>query len=589
MSDRSLRQFLHELRTRKVFRVAGVYAVVGFVVVQVADIIFPALHLPDWTITLVVVLALLGFPVALVLAWAYDLTPDGVRRADAAPAAAASAGRGRRTAGLGIGILVGLVAFGGIVYLTATGDDDGNGDGATAAIRSIAVLPFENLSVEEENAFFAAGMHDEVLTHLGRIADLRVISRTSVRPYAGSSRGMREIGRELGVRAVMEGSVQRQGDQIRVTAVLIDAETDQQIWAERYDRSLDDVFRLQTDIALAIAGALEATLTAEERRRVERAAPTEDLEAFRQYVLGMGHLDQRTEPAMRRAIPFFERAIARDSAYAEAWAALANAHTLLHDYGYADAADVLPAAEAAVQRVMELAPELAYEPLAGVHMARGDWDEALRWLRRAVEVQPGSADGQSWRSWVSLLQGLPREALEAATAAVQIDPFHPESVSNLALSYLASGASQSGLNALRNRPEGRPEFTTDHFYEGWLLFDLGRYPEAARVLSGLEAEWADQGPRALLALALVAMGDEPQARSLLAEIEARDDRFSTGLVLLALRDPEAALESLGRVEEWGRYWPTLALRYLPAHLWDPVRPDPRFRALLDQLDRGTRR
>jgi TolB-like protein len=581
----SLRRLFHELKDRQVFRVATVYAVVGFVVVQIADIVFPALQLPDWTVSLVVALALLGFPVALVLAWAYDLTPEGVRRADAAPPEPADPAirpGGRLTAGVGLGVLVGLIGFGGVVYMT--GRD--TGEGAEASIRSIAVLPFENLSLEEENAFFAAGIHDEVLAHLGRIADLRVISRTSVRSYAGSPKSMREIGRELGVRAVVEGSVQRQGDQIRVTAVLIDAEADRQLWADRYDRSLEDVFQLQTDIALAIAGALEATLTPEERRRVERSAPTEDLEAFRQYVLGMGHLDQRTHDSMRRSIPFFERAIARDSTYAEAWAALANAYTLLHDYGYMGLQEALATAQPALARVMMLDRELAYGSMAGLHMTRGDWSDALRALRLAAEVQPGSADIHSWRSWVSLLLGRTEEALEAARTAVEIDPFHPESVSNLAFSHLANGDATAALDALRNRRDGRPAFTTDHFYEGWALYQLGRHAEAREVLSGLETEWAGEGPRAILALSLIAVGDRAAARGVLSEILEREDSFAAGVVLTGLGEPEAAMEAFGQAEDWGRYWPILAVRYLPADLWGPVRGDPRFEQLRAERDRA---
>lgn len=584
------RRLIHELKNRKVFRVAVVYAVVGFMIVEVADIVFPALHLPDWTVTLVVVLALLGLPVAVVLAWAYDLTPDGVKRAapglgttvaDTSPAARDDSTDSRLVAGVGIGVIVGLIGFGAAVYVTGSAESE---DAPAMSIRSIAVLPFANLSVEEENAFFAAGMHDEVLTHLGRIGDLQVISKTSVQPYAGTSKGIVEIGRELGVRAVMEGSVQRYGNQIRVTAVLIDAATDQQLWAESYDRGLEDLFALQTEIALAIAQALEARLTPEERRRVERSAPTEDLEAFRQYVLGIGHLDQRTESSMRRSIPFFERAIARDSSYAEAWVGLADAYILLHDYGYA-VGDVLPLAEDALSKVMALDHELAFASQAGLHMTRREWPEAMGQLRRAVEVQPGSANAHSWRSWVALLLGLREEGLEAARVAVDLDPLHAEAVSNLALSLMANDDGEAGLTAARRIGEIAPEFTTGPLQEGMILYRLGQFPEARDLLDGIEAEWAGEGPRATLALAHIAVGDTAAGRDLLPEIEAAGDRFATGLVLTTLGETEDALQAFDEVEELSP-WPVLVLRYFPPELWDPVRGDPRYDRLLREVDRN---
>ncbi len=246
-------QLIKELSRRNVFRVALVYGVVTWILIQVADVVFPAIGLPEWSITLIIAFLAVGFPIALIFAWAFEITPEGVKlekHVDRAKSITQQTGRKLDFAMIGF-LAIALAYF--MFTHDWSGDDEEAADAAEVVIPTeaalalgVAVLPFDNLSEDASNAFFAAGVHEDVLTYLSRVADLRVISRTSVENYADSDLSLPEIGRELGVSHVVEGSVRRAGDRVRVSVQLIDAATDEHVWAENYDRTLDDIFAIQT-------------------------------------------------------------------------------------------------------------------------------------------------------------------------------------------------------------------------------------------------------------------------------------------------------------------------------------------------------
>src|SRR5438445_3375109 len=251
--------FFKELQRRKVYRVAAAYIIAAGFIIQVGSAVFPAWELPNWTLRLVVVLLLVGFPIALILAWAYDVTPQGIR---ATPTTSAPGTHRRRN-------LIMLIATG-VVVSAAAGFFLLPRGSAHKIDKSIAVLPFENLSDEKENAYFADGMQDDILTNLSKIGDLKVISRTSVMSYRDGTRNAREIGKALGVSTLLEGSVRRSGNKVRINVQLIDANSDQHIWANDYDRDVTDVFAIQTDLAQKITDALQAKLSSSEKSRIER-------------------------------------------------------------------------------------------------------------------------------------------------------------------------------------------------------------------------------------------------------------------------------------------------------------------------------
>lgn len=274
----SVTGFFDELKRRKVYRMAVAYAIVAGGIIQLASAVFPAWELPNWTLRLTVVLLLGGFPLALVLGWAFDVTAQGIQATPAvAPTNQPGAAPGHRKRNifllLGLGLVISAVAG---FFLLPHAD-------ATRVEKSIAVLPFQNLSDKQENAYFADGIQDDILTNLAKIGDLKVISRTSVMAYRNKPGSVRDIGKALGASAILEGSVRREGDRVRVNVQLINAENDQHIWAEDYDRQLKNVFAIQSDLARDIANALHAKLSPNEVERMT-TKPTENGEAYLAFV-----------------------------------------------------------------------------------------------------------------------------------------------------------------------------------------------------------------------------------------------------------------------------------------------------------------
>src|SRR6266568_2548058 len=301
--------FFEELQRRKVYRVAAAYIIAAGFIIQIGSAVFPAWELPNWALRLVVVLLLVGFPVALILAWAYDVTPQGIQ---ATPTAPGTHRRRNIIALIAIGLAISAVA-GFFLFPRASG---------RSVEKSIAVLPFQSLSDEKENAYFADGMQDDILTNLSKIGDLKVISRMSVMSYRGDGvRNAREIGKALGVATLLEGSVRRAGNRIRVSVQLINANDDEHIWAEDYDRDLTDVFAIQTDLAQKIASSLQAKLSRSEKARIDRM-PTQNPDA---YLLFIQAHDYANRPDMFRdtslkAEQLFEQAIKMDPNFAAAFA-----------------------------------------------------------------------------------------------------------------------------------------------------------------------------------------------------------------------------------------------------------------------------
>src|SRR5262250_1726493 len=283
--------FFEELRRRKVYRVAAAYIIAAGFIIQIGSAVFPAWELPSWAFRLVVVLLLVGFPIALILAWAYDVTPQGIR---ATPTLTTVGSNRRRNVIMLIGIGV-IISAGAGVFLWPRVS-------ARKIDKSIAVLPFQNLSDQKENAYFADGIQDDILTNLSKIGDLKVISRMSVMSYRGDGvRNAREIGKALGVATLLEGSVRRVGNRIRVSVQLINANDDEHIWAEDYDRDLTDVFAIQTDLARKIASALQAKLSPSERARLDRQ-PTKDSDAYLLYLQAHDYAnrpDRLREPSLK--------------------------------------------------------------------------------------------------------------------------------------------------------------------------------------------------------------------------------------------------------------------------------------------------
>jgi len=454
-------RFFAELKRRKVFRVAAVYGATGFVVLQVADLLAEGMELPSVVLKTTTFLVLLGFPIAMVLAWALELTPDGVKKTDPAEdgeiEAIVSQPAGRRWPA-GILALVGIVALvTGAWWVgrsTAPGDREAvaassgaKSPGTAATGRdtevlklayadldadgrpSLAVLPFADMSQAGDQEYFADGMTEELLNALAKIREIRVGGRTSSFAYKGQDKDLREIGEELGVQYLVEGSVRKQGDRLRITAQLVDATDNFHLWSESYDRTIDDVFAVQEEIAGAIAEELQVSLGLDEDEVL--VAPTGDLDAYELYLTGRARMRERGE-GVAEAVELFEATVARDSSWAPGWAGLAQAYSLVPYYGDFESDEEeeaswpasLEAAERSANRALAIDPRNAAAEVAlgNVYRDRWEWAAGEQHYLRALEIDPDDVEAHQQYAELLAATGRLDEALRSARRAVALDP-----------------------------------------------------------------------------------------------------------------------------------------------------------------------
>src|SRR5262249_15940277 len=442
--------FFEEVQRRKVYRVAAAYIIAAGFIIQIGSAVFPAWELPNWTFRLVVVLLLVGFPIALILAWGYDLTPQGIR---ATPAPPMSRPRLRRNLIMliGTGVIISVAA--GFFLLPRVS--------ARKIEKSIAVLPFQNLSDEKENAYFADGIQDDILTNLSKIGDLKVISRMSVMSYRGDGvRNAREIGKALGVGSLLEGSVRRVGNRVRVSVQLINADDDEHIWAEDYDRELTDVFAIQTDLAQKIASALQAKLSPAEKERLDRQ-PTQNSDAYLLFIQAHDYANRpdQLRDELLKAEELFEHAIKLDPKFAAAFAGLSTVESwMYHNF------DPTPARRERARRNAEEALRLQPNLPEG-HLALGlsyyygdrDYERALAELEIAKDDLPNEAQAYMVIGAVQRRQGKWSESSANLEKAAALDPKNAMILDQLALNYIAlrnfEGADKTVDRAITAAPQ----------------------------------------------------------------------------------------------------------------------------------------
>src|SRR5881409_1797914 len=455
-----------ELKRRNVIRVAGLYLVGAWLVVQVAGTVLPMFGAPEWLPRTIVVLLAIGFVPAVIFSWVFELTPEGLKRdEDVAPERSITPQTGRRMDRTIIVVLVlalGYFAFDKFVLTprreaALVSSAVPNESRSVIPAKSIAVLPFENLSEEKANAFFTEGVQDEILSHLAKIADLKVISRTSVMQYkSGAPRNLREIGQQLGVAHVVEGSVQRAGGKVRVNAQLVDARNDAHLWAQTYDRDLADVFAIQSEIAKAIADQLQAKLSPAEKKAIEQP-PTTDLAAFDLYsrakslILTAG-FSATQEPDLRKAIELLDEAVKRDPSFFDAYCQLAYAHEYLYAVLGSDHTPArLALAEAAVQSATRLRPDAAEAHLARAqYLYNGlrDYAGAVAELQIARRGLPNDPRLFELTGYILRRRGQQEEGLRNLERAAELDPRNFNTLQQIALSYQALGRYAETIAAL---------------------------------------------------------------------------------------------------------------------------------------------
>jgi TolB-like protein/Flp pilus assembly protein TadD len=486
------RNFFFELKRRKVYRVAIAYIVAAWVLAQVATQIGPFLEIPNWGIRLILLALALGFPIALILSWAFDLTPQGIIRTDDAAPAVPRA--------------------------------------LPVPDKSIAVLPFENLSDDEANTYFADGIQDDILSSLAKVADLKVISRTSVRQYRGGSRNLREIGAALGVAHVLEGTVRRAGKRVRVNAQLIDARTDAHVWADTFDREITDLFTLQSELAERIATALRANLSAREKASLQ-LHPTADLDAYDLYLRardlfrwsGAGDPRENGEEALR----LLAQALDRDPQFALAHALASRFHAELYWFGYDRSNDRLTRAKSEAETALRIHPELgdARLALAYYHYYGGhEYDLARKQLALAQQATPNDAEVWDGAAAVDRRQGRWQEAVANFEKAWQLDPRNASVIWNLAETYACLGRY---ADAKRVFAQGLTVNPQAHFFAlAEAAIDLKKDGDLARLSAALESiphEFDPGGAVTTVAVRLNLMKREyGQARQILERASHRE-------------------------------------------------------------------
>jgi TolB-like protein len=576
--------FWTELKRRRVPRVAAAYAVAAWLTVEVSSVVLPAFGAPEWTLRAIIILALLGFPVALVIAWAFQMTPEGPKRDDEVDREENTGDP--RSNRLNVITIAFLVLAAGIFVVARMVPPET----ATHDRKSIAVLPFENMSGDVANDPFTIGIHDDLLTHISRIGSIKTISRTSVLRYRDTAKSIPEIAEELGVATILEGGIQRAGDRVRINVQLIDTMTDEHLWADTYDRQLtaSNVFAIQTEIAVAIAAALQATLSSEEQRRLEYA-PTENLAAMEAYYLGKQLLEERSRESLFAAVEYFEKVIELDPKYALAHSGLADAYMLLPEYTPTiDMVEARETSEAAADRALELGPEEP-EVLASAGWNRlihyYDWPEAERLLRHALAIEPNNAGALHWLSHVLSWQGQHAEALVAAERALEVDPHTTLMAMNLAYIRTDSGLFDQAIAGLHRSMEEDPDYPELHG-NLWLAYlRAGRPADAANsIVTWANATGRNAGGAGQVGQAFVRYGETGEMQTLPEELVALMEfgLEDLGQVYAFVGDTDRSLAALEEgYEQRSGSRSVLSMKINPGY--DFFRNKPRFIALLERL------
>jgi TolB-like protein/Flp pilus assembly protein TadD len=579
------RNFFSELKRRNVYKVAIAYGVVAWLLIQIATQVFPFFEIPNWTVRLVVLLMAISFPIALILAWAFELTPEGIKRTeDVGPSQPhARGGAWIYIAIVGAALSIALFFVG---RYTAPAISEA---GPKLPKKSIAVLPFDNLSRDPDNAYFTEGVQEEILTRLAKVGDLKVISRTSTQRFKSAPHDLRQIAQQLGVMHVLEGSVQKSADQVRVNVQLINALTEVHLWADTYDRKLTDIFAVESEIAKTIADTLQAKLTGSEQHAIA-LRPTANHEAHQLYLKGRYFWNKRTADDFKTAISYFRQAIDKDPAFALAYAGLADTYLLLPAYAVASPQESVPKAKAAAEQALKLDNTLG-EAHASLGQALFAFDlnliEADREFRRAIELNPNYATAHQWYA-IGVLTPLGRfdDAISESRRALELDPLSLIINADLGTVLFNARRYDEAIEQLRKTVEMEPDFYYAHWQLGQALEMKGMINEAIAEYEKATRLNDDPLPLGLLAHLYAKLGKRDKALEILLRLrEVSTQRYvapyTFALIYLGLGQKDEALQFLERDYE-DRDGYNIAFVKIDRFL-DPLRGDPRFEALVQKV------
>ena len=577
------KNFFAELKRRNVYKVAIAYAVVAWLLMQIASQIFPFFEIPNWAVRLVVLLLVIGFPVALILAWAFELTPEGLRRTEVADELPKKSARSR--AWIYIVIVAGAISVGVFFFGRHTATSKQSGLTEVPA-KSIAVLPFVNMSADKNDEYLSDGISEELITALSKITGLQVKARTSSFAFKGKSEDIQKIGELLHVSHLVEGSVAKAGNRLRISAQLIQASDGNHLWSDTYDREMQDIFAVRSDVAQQVVQALQVKLGVEATRALTQK-PTENLKAFQYYMQGRASTQRRTRDDLLAAIRYYQKAIEEDPNYALAYAGLADAYGTLGFYGYIAPIEARRKQEEAARKALALDENLAeaHAALGAAYMAFAPSDFSLgdRELRHAIELSPSLALAHSYLGNSLVRQGRVDKGLEEYLRARELDPLASNFARNVAMPYYLKRDYVRALDLLRQANELGPAFTST-----WEIGVFIQNKLLDETLAELEKAKGERKNDSILiydtGMVYAAQGKRAEALQIIKELE---EISGTNLsqahwiakIYATLNEKEMAFSWLERGLATG----AVGVFYKDEPVWDPIRSDPRFDTLVEKM------
>jgi TolB-like protein/Tfp pilus assembly protein PilF len=520
----------------------------------------------------------------------FEITPQGIKRTETADAMP-SATRRKKHVWIYV-VVIGAAISIGLFFLGRYSAGNKTASPAGISNKSIAVLPFDNLSRDPDNAYFAEGVQDEILTRLAKVADLKVISRTSTQHFKSAPDNLPQIAKQLGVAHILEGSVQKSGEQVRVNVQLINALTDAHLWGDTYDRKLTDIFAVESDIAKTIADALQAKLTGSEKNSIAKA-PTTSPDAYELYLKGRFFWNKRSGVDLRKAIDYFNQAIAKDPNYALAYAGLADSYMLLPNYGGASTKEAVAPARAAVTKALELDDSLAeaHASFGLLNTLELHLEQAVGDFERAIQLNPNYATAHHWLMLGQLALGRFDQAIAEGKRATELDPLSLIINADFSWAYFCARRPDQAETQARKTLEIDPRFFLAHYYLGGISQFKGRLNEAISEFQKAVELNNDAYSLAMLGRAYARAGKKDEAQKILARMnEEAKSRYiapyAWALIRLGLGEKERAIDELDRAYQTGDTNYLFVIKVDP--LLDELRGDPRFDALVQKIVAGKR-
>jgi adenylate cyclase len=577
------KHFFAELKRRNVYKVAIAYAVIAWLLMQIATQVFPFLEIPNWAIRLVIMLIVIGFPIALVIAWAFELTPEGLKRTEFADELPKKVPRSR--AWIYVVIVAGAISVS-LFFLgryTAISKQSGLTE---LPAKSIAVLPFVNMSADKNDEYLSDGISEELITALSKITGLQVKARTSSFAFKGKNEDIQKIGELLHVSHLVEGSVAKAGNRLRISAQLIQASDGNHLWSDTYDREMQDIFAVRSDVAQQVVQALQVKLGVEAKRALVQK-PTENLKAFQYYMQGQAYAQRSTREDLLTAIHYYEKAIDEDGEYALAYAGLADAYAVLGGRGYIAPQEGRRKSEDAARKALTLDDNLAEAHVAlglvYLQFAPSNFSLADRELRRAIEFSPSLATARQYLGLSLVRQGRLDKSFEEFLKAHELDPLSSIIARAQALPYYLKRDYPRALELLRQANELGPGFTTT--WEIGVYIQNRLFDEALAELEKAKRKRTSD-PILIYSTGMVyaAQGKRAEALQITKELEemsgaSLSEAHWIAKIYVGLNDKETAVSWLERGLAAG----TIRVFYKDEPVWDTIRSDPRFTDLLQRM------